>query len=436
MVINSFTAKNVHGIFNFNFDFDPVINFMVGINGSGKTSALKLMQAALSIDLLSLLTIKFTSLSIDIDIERTRFLLLITVTSEQIHFKLNDQSFRLENLHMYRPDNRDRSMSGPGFEYLENRRLELINQGGAALRKFMTGARPLFLGLERKIGSYDDGTTVERYRSDGSIRITGRPTRELLEGLDSCQKLVERAYAQYRRASDGRVDRLSNIILESTFEYVEFDPELLNDPARNPYQELSDLHRRREEIEGFVRDLGGSEKIVEQIKGFFTKMSAVVGESRDSKDAWTFEWFLNMAQVQRIRKILTEMDRQKRSAERFYAPIKEFCAIMNSFFQQSRKTLTIDSLGKIKITHGSIDVDLLSLSSGEKQLLILIAHSRFGSFKRNTFIVDEPELSLHMRWQEMLMDALLQDDKDNQYIFATHSPEIVGYRTEKCIHVG
>ncbi|WP_162885996.1 AAA family ATPase, partial [Pseudomonas syringae] len=101
----------------------------------------------------------------------------------------------------------------------------------------------------------------------------------------------------------------------------------------------------------------------------------------------------------------------------------------------SRKELTVDSLGKIKVTQNSKPVDLANLSSGEKQLLILLAHARFGSTKRSAFIVDEPEISLHMRWQEMLVDALLRGGKSNQFIFATHSPEIVGYHTDNVIRL-
>ncbi|NWE37422.1 hypothetical protein, partial [Pseudomonas gingeri] len=86
-------------------------------------------------------------------------------------------------------------------------------------------------------------------------RTFKRPQRETLEGLENCQRLVEKAYMQYRKASDGRVDRLSNIVIESTFEYIEFDPKMLEDPAKNPYVELRVLHQRKEEIEKFVRQL-------------------------------------------------------------------------------------------------------------------------------------------------------------------------------------
>ena len=47
------------------------------------------------------------------------------------------------------------------------------------------------------------------------------------------------------------------------------------------------------------------------------------------------------------------------------------------------------------------------------------------------FIVDEPELSLHLEWQLEFVDTLLELNPDIQLIFATHSPEIIGKRRDK-----
>jgi predicted ATP-dependent endonuclease of OLD family len=42
------------------------------------------------------------------------------------------------------------------------------------------------------------------------------------------------------------------------------------------------------------------------------------------------------------------------------------------------------------------------------------------------YIADEPELSLHVTWQEILTDNLRKINPNAQIIFATHSPDIVG----------
>ncbi|WP_395600686.1 AAA family ATPase [Pseudomonas sp. B19125] len=435
MIIKSFKASKVHEYYDFNFDFSKELNFLVGINGTGKTSALKLMQAALSIDLSVLLSTSFKYLEIQVVDGLKTFNLSISSSLEKMTFLLNGVEFVFERIEMFRVS--QGSVSAAMQEYIENNRLELIKRAGPILQQFIFAGRPMFLGLERRMGRFDDDDRHhEVWSKDGHRRMIKLPPKETLEGLENCQRLVEKAYMNYRRASDGRVDRLSNVIIESTFEYIEFDPAMIEDPSKNPYVELYSLQQRKSEVEKFVRDLGGSDKVVAQIDSFFSKLSGIVGDNKGHKDAWSFEWFLNMAQIQRIRKILAEMDRQKKFAERFYAPIKEFCETMNSFLRSSRKELTVDSVGKIKIFQGGKTVDLLSLSSGEKQLLILMAHARFGSVRGRTFIVDEPELSLHMRWQEMLVEALIAGNQDNQFIFATHSPEIVGYHTDKCISVG
>ena len=49
------------------------------------------------------------------------------------------------------------------------------------------------------------------------------------------------------------------------------------------------------------------------------------------------------------------------------------------------------------------------------------------------FIVDEPELSLHIDWQEKFVEAVLDANPDVQLILATHSPAIILDRAEFCI---
>jgi ABC-type Mn2+/Zn2+ transport system ATPase subunit len=48
MKLNSFKAKNVHGYLNYDIKFFSELTFLIGINGSGKTSALKLILGLIS----------------------------------------------------------------------------------------------------------------------------------------------------------------------------------------------------------------------------------------------------------------------------------------------------------------------------------------------------------------------------------------------------
>ena len=74
-----------------------------------------------------------------------------------------------------------------------------------------------------------------------------------------------------------------------------------------------------------------------------------------------------------------------------------------------------------------------SLSSGEKQLLIQFLEVVLQEGKSLIFIADEPELSLHVTWQEKLLNALRNLNENAQLIVATHSPDIVADFSKKVI---
>lgn len=73
-----------------------------------------------------------------------------------------------------------------------------------------------------------------------------------------------------------------------------------------------------------------------------------------------------------------------------------------------------------------ISIGLSSLSSGEKQLFILITEALLQKGLPHLFIADEPELSLHIGWQRLVIGELLEMNPNAQIIIATHSPEIAG----------
>ena len=63
-----------------------------------------------------------------------------------------------------------------------------------------------------------------------------------------------------------------------------------------------------------------------------------------------------------------------------------------------------------------------TLSAGEKQLLSFLC---YNAFSENTAVfIDEPELSLHVDWQRLLLPSLLEQETGNQFFVATHSPFI------------
>jgi ABC-type lipoprotein export system ATPase subunit len=74
------------------------------------------------------------------------------------------------------------------------------------------------------------------------------------------------------------------------------------------------------------------------------------------------------------------------------------------------------------ITKDSKEIALGALSSGQKQLLMIFLTTLMASYK--PILIDEPEISMHVEWQSELIDNMRQLTPSAQLIIATHSPEI------------
>lgn len=103
-----------------------------------------------------------------------------------------------------------------------------------------------------------------------------------------------------------------------------------------------------------------------------------------------------------------------------------FVSSINSFFRN--KTISFDASKGIQLT--SVNGERLKpqmLSSGERQILLLFCNTITARNRASIFLIDEPELSLNIKWQRKLLDALLRCTKGNpvQFVISTHSVELL-----------
>lgn len=68
------------------------------------------------------------------------------------------------------------------------------------------------------------------------------------------------------------------------------------------------------------------------------------------------------------------------------------------------------------------------LSSGEQNQIVLLFNLIFDLVSQKVILIDEPEISLHVAWQQTFLDSLKKIQKINKYekvIIATHSPQVI-----------
>ncbi len=87
------------------------------------------------------------------------------------------------------------------------------------------------------------------------------------------------------------------------------------------------------------------------------------------------------------------------------------------------------------ITNHTLTPD--SLSSGEQHELVLLYTLLFTTPKHSFVLIDEPEISLHLGWQQEFLRDLLAITKIVGFdvLIATHSPDIVNDRWDLTIEL-
>ena len=145
------------------------------------------------------------------------------------------------------------------------------------------------------------------------------------------------------------------------------------------------------------------------------------------------------AEFQKIRNIADLAKKNERIKEKIRQPKVLFEELINDFFKNSgtHKRVMITNEGQVIFETRGDKLHLKDLSSGEKQIIITFASLIFGLKGKGTgiFIVDEPEASLHLEWQNKFVPAILKTNKNIQLIFATHSPELIGEYRNKAVRL-
>lgn len=114
-------------------------------------------------------------------------------------------------------------------------------------------------------------------------------------------------------------------------------------------------------------------------------------------------------------------------AERINQRIRTFFETVNRLFAKTQKTIQIDPHTNhlIFIDDGEI-IPLYKLSSGEKQLLVILLRVFLMEEQPYILLMDEPEISLHIEWQYKLFEEIRRLNPHCQIITSTHSPSLFG----------
>ena len=111
-------------------------------------------------------------------------------------------------------------------------------------------------------------------------------------------------------------------------------------------------------------------------------------------------------------------------AQQISQPKKRFQDILDDLFTETGKKI-IRSENEIKFSSLGEVLAPYQLSSGEKQILVILLTVLVEDNDHYVLFMDEPEVSLHIEWQKRLIDLILELNPNVQIILTTHSPAVI-----------
>ncbi len=116
--------------------------------------------------------------------------------------------------------------------------------------------------------------------------------------------------------------------------------------------------------------------------------------------------------------------------------VSGFVDTLNSFFKDKTVEFNLKSGISIKASDNT-SLPPSSLSSGEKQLLLLFCNTLITRSDQAIYLIDEPEISLNIKWQRQLIQSLfnMSAKRKVQFVLATHSFELFAPFQENVLHL-
>lgn len=127
----------------------------------------------------------------------------------------------------------------------------------------------------------------------------------------------------------------------------------------------------------------------------------------------------------RIIELLTSGDPEKQMmAAEISKPKTKFQDLIDELFAETGKKINRKS-NEILFEQAGDILTPYKLSSGEKQMLVILLTVLVQDNAHCALFMDEPEISLHIEWQQRLITLIRSLNPNVQIILTTHSPALI-----------
>ena len=434
MKIKQVQYEKLFGFFDYSIDFHETVTIIHGPNGCGKTTMLKIIDAVFNKKLEVLKTTDFKSV---------QFLF-----SDSTILKIERKRAYLDATHegntgiVYLAYTITENGEDQVFDTFENSDDYLIT-----IKKFLRGYRPFpwlervsddtwfdkrkgnKLSTEEVIARYGP-MIYDRYGRDLLDEEAPEKVQVILSEIDvrlisadrlTVQRKVERQYNEDSMKIERRVDIIAKNLSERIREAIQ------------QYAQLSQAKDRTFPLRAIKQT---SPMSVEQIKEKMIELEAkrkelidtgILEEEKDDIDIHELVDAITESNRQNLALYAIDTEEKLNALSSLSSSINLFRNLVDNSFNNKKIIFSKDFGFRFKTTYSDTIILPQNLSSGEQHELVMFYDLIFSTTNKTLILIDEPELSLHIKWQLSYVDELLSIIKATGFsaVLATHSPQII-----------
>lgn len=361
------------------------INVFFGLNGSGKTSLLKILHSALGDDMEIIKTVPFEWAEItfhSVDYNKN-----FVLTLHKNHMKRRRSPMIKETAKAVEPRISDTDESIR----------DMYTYYGLPSKELSWKYKPKLPPHSPRAWNHEYLPTYRLYSAAEpySYRVS-RDIRETKEFAYDWEMLFERNFHRLWLSYSNRY--LSEIQM------------IQGEGLAKVLRRVLTPDERRKEAEQL-----DTETVYHRVATFLARQG-----SRDALGR--FETFNEMYRSNsRLRTVINDINTTEQRIEKAVASRRKLEQLIRDMFT-GNKTVKFKDDEVVVETDDGHEIGLNSLSSGEKHTLLIFIATLLTEI--GSLLIDEPEISLHVDWQTALISIMRQLNPKAQLIIATHSPEI------------
>lgn len=430
--LTEISIKGLYGIFDYEIPFFDNVTFIHGINGCGKTTILEIISSIIAGNISRLKNWKFDKIKLS-------YLNNKNESKSILIDRKDDSTNKYEGFFIINFNSVEYSLPiiDDFFLPIDSEIVLNVNDLSSKIKEEFP---VIYIPLLRNRNMIKDRHSIFAYTD-----------KESIDSLDDVLSKEMDELLNFKTKISHIGNELSDRFLNELMSYLSkpFNIAIITEFIQEKIQEDSPAKKLKDEIKKLREALTELERLyglnLQQDSTLDALPIMLQKHKTNKRKTLSSELILGFYKLLQMQQVINLYDNFKKQKIELEKPLNDFLKVINDFYDTGHygKKIDFSNDGNSILIQKNIDnsekiLCEYDLSSGEKQIFILLANlviNLSNETQEGIYIIDEPELSLHMEWQMKLVDSIFKINPKVQLIFATHSPDIISYYNDHAIRL-